>query len=107
MRRLNSVRGPEGLYWCLNFSLECGLGRLAEKFGDTQTSLGRGGLRPRKACLGVKGLKLHMNQICKVQCPRKSYRVLGHATWDIHSLPPAPGLTGGLAFCIRDGPPAS
>jgi hypothetical protein len=28
-----------------------------ERFGDTRTSLGGGGLRPRRACLGVKGLE--------------------------------------------------
>ena len=38
------------------FTLVYGLGKLKEKFGDTQASLGRGRLRPRKACLGVKGV---------------------------------------------------
>ena len=43
-----------------------------EKSGDTQTSLRRGGLRPQKACLGVKGLELLMNQICKDRYPKTS-----------------------------------
>ena len=36
-----------------------------EGLGDTQASLGRGGLRPRKACLGVKGLKPHITKSVK------------------------------------------
>ena len=48
------------------------VGKLKEKSGDTQASLGRGRLRPRKACLGVKGLELLINQICKVRYPKAS-----------------------------------
>ena len=36
-----------------------------EGFGDTQASLGRGGLRPRKAYLGVKGLKPRITKSVK------------------------------------------
>ena len=54
------------------FSLAYGLGKLKEESGDTQASLGRGGLRPRKACLGVKGLKLLLNRIRKVRHPKAS-----------------------------------
>ena len=49
-----------------------GWASLTEGSGDTQVSLGRGGLGPRKACLGVKGLKLLLNQIRKARYPKAS-----------------------------------